>query len=126
MALRDGSRALGNDSGIVPPLMSKDRENPLWVTEEIRILYRRSSTYPYEYAIMLQIHKGDGWETIISADNAHAGERRDSGVDDHHCHRYSGGKKRSPESLPYPVKDTNDAMAKAIRWFADEWEELIS
>ena len=96
------------------------------VSETVQIVYLRSSQYPYEYAIMLQVRNGDGWQTVIVADNSHEGERRDKSVDDHHCHRYAGDKKRSAESLPYEVVDTNDAMAKAIRWFADDWEELIS
>ena len=119
-------RPLGNACGIVPRLMPKDREHPLWITEEVRILYKRSSAHPVEYAIMLQIHNGDGWETVISVDNSHEGERRDETVDDHHCHVYSKGAKQSAEALPFEVADTNDAMAKAIQWFADEWEELIS
>lgn len=96
------------------------------ISATVRIVYMRSSAYPYEYAVMLQIHNGGGWETMIVADNSHEGERRDDAVDDHHCHRYADGQKQSPESLPYTATDANDAMAKAIRWFADEWEELIS
>ena len=106
--------------------MPKDREIIYALGEGVRIVYRRSSAYPIEYAILLQIHNGDGWETQISCDNAHEGERRDSSVDDHHFHRYSDGQKRSPQSLPFTVKGTNDAMHKAIRWLADKWEELIS
>ena len=106
--------------------MTKDREIVLQISEQVRIVYMRSSAYPYEYAVMLQTHNGEGWETKIIADNSHEGERRDESVDDHHCHRYADGKKRSPESLPFKVSDANEAMAKAIEWFADEWEELIS
>jgi hypothetical protein len=104
----------------------KDREMVLPINESVRILYRRSSSYPYEYAVMLQVRDGDGWETVIVCDNSHEGERRDDSVDDHHFHRYSGGKKRSPQPLPFEASTTNDAMAKAIEWFADDWEELIS
>lgn len=106
--------------------MPKDREIIYAVADGVRIVYKRSSAYPIEYAILLQIHNGDGWETQISCDNAHEGERRDGSVDDHHFHRYADGRKRSPQSLPFTVEDTNDAMHKAIRWFADNWEELIS
>jgi hypothetical protein len=86
----------------------------------------RSTAHPVEYAILLQRRAEDDWETVVGVDNSHEGERRNQDVDDHHCHVYSGGAKQSPESLPFNVADTNDAMAKAIRWFADEWEELIS
>ncbi|MDQ2676380.1 MAG: hypothetical protein M3Y34_06180 [Actinomycetota bacterium] len=106
--------------------MPKYREIIFPMTEDVQILYMRSSARPVEYVVMLQMRDGDGWKTVLSVDNSHEAERRDTSVDDHHCHRYIGDKKRSPEPLPFAVVDTNDAMAKAIQWFADDWEALIS
>jgi len=56
------------------------------------------------------------------ADNSHA----DRHVDEHHCHRYREGEKQPAEPLPFEASDTNDAMAKIIDWFAENWMELIS
>jgi hypothetical protein len=106
----------------MPP---KDREAILPITDEVQIVYLRSSARPIEYAVMLQKRDSDGWKTVMVVDNSHEGERRDTSVDEHHCHRYIGDSKRSPESLPFEVVDTNDAMAKAISWFADDWEGLL-
>lgn|GEM_PF-3432083 len=74
-----------------------------------------------EYAILLQVHGAKGWETRLVADNSHA----DRHVDEHHFHRHVGGKKQPAEPLPFAVADTNDAMAKVIGWFAEDWRELI-
>lgn len=103
--------------------MDKDRESvhPVAGTEDVQILYRRSSARPVEYAILLQVRAATGWETRIVADNSHA----DRHVDEHHCHRYLAGEKQEAEPLPFEVFDTNDAMAKIIRWLADNWRELI-
>jgi hypothetical protein len=43
-----------------------------------------------------------------------------------YCHRYLEGEKQPAEPLPFEVSDTNDAMAKIIDWFAENWTELIS
>jgi hypothetical protein len=43
-----------------------------------------------------------------------------------HCHRYLEGEKQPAEPLPFEVSYTNDAMAKVIDWFAENWTELIS
>lgn len=88
----------------------------------MQILYRRSSARPVEYAILLQVRGAKGWETRIAADNSHA----DRHVEEHHCHRYLEGEKRTAEPLPFEVSDANDAMSKVIRWFADNWRELTS
>jgi hypothetical protein len=60
--------------------VSKDRESvhPLAGTEGVQIVYRRSSTRPVEYAILLQLRCAKGWETRIVADNSH----RDRHVDE--------------------------------------------
>lgn len=55
------------------------------------------------------------------ADNSHV----DRHVDEHHWHRYLDGEKQSAEPLPFAVSDANDAMAKVIRWLAENWTELI-
>jgi len=96
--------------------------HPIADTENAQIVYRRSSARPVEYAILLQIRSADGWQTRIVADNSHA----DRHVDEHHCHRYFGGEKQPAEPLPFKVSDTNDAMAKIIKWFAENWSELTS
>jgi hypothetical protein len=85
------------------------------------ILYLRSSTHPVLYAIVLRVDRGDGWQAVVSIDNSHEGR---SGVDPHHLHRYADGQKQAPEPLPFPVTGTNDAMAQAIAWIADNWEDL--
>lgn len=89
-----------------------------------RIVYLRSSARPVEYALLLQRRVPSGWKTAIVADNSHEGRRKDAG--EHHCHRYVNDKKQPPESLPFNVIDSNDAMAKVIRWFKSEWKELTS
>lgn len=104
--------------------MEKDRESvhPIAATEDVQIVYRRSSARPVEYAILLQVRGPKGWETRMVADNSHA----DRHVDEHHCHRYLEGERQAAEPLPFGVSDTNDAMAKIIDWFAENWTELIS
>lgn len=104
--------------------MDKDRESvhPIPGAEDAQIVYRRSSARPVEYAILLQIHGAKGWETRMVADNSHA----DRHVDEHHCHRYLGGKKLPADPLPFDASDTNDAMAKIIDWFTENWRELTS
>jgi hypothetical protein len=104
--------------------MDKDRESvlPIAGTENAQIVYRRSSARPVEYAILLQVRKAKGWETRIVADNSHA----DRHVDEHHRHRYLDGEKQAAEPLPFNVSDTNEAMAKVIDWFAENWSELTS
>jgi len=104
--------------------MDKDRESvhPVAGTDDVQIAYRRSSARPVEYAILLQVRRSRGWETRVVADNSHA----DRHVDEHHCHRYLGGEKQPAAPLPFEVADTNDAMAKIIDWFAENWTELIS
>jgi hypothetical protein len=103
--------------------MEKDRESihPVSGAEDAQIVYLRSSDRPVEYAIMLQIRGAEGWETRVVADNSHV----DRHVDEHHWHRYLDGEKQSAEPLPFAVFDTNDAMAKVIRWLAENWTELI-
>ena len=96
--------------------------HPIPGTENAQIVYRRSSVRPVEYAIMLQVRGAKGWETRIVADNSHA----DRHVDEHHCHRYVDGQKQPAERLPFKVSNTNDAMAKIIEWFAENWSELTS
>lgn len=86
------------------------------------IVYRRSSSHPVVYAIMLRVRTGDEMLTVASIDNSH--DR--SGVDTHHLHRYIRNRKQPPEPLPFSVADTNDAMHKAIEWLADNWEDLAS
>ena len=86
-----------------------------------QIVFRRSSTYPIEYALLLQLKTPAGWKTQIVADNAHEREH----VDEHHFHRYIGGEKQDPEPLPFSVDGTNDAMGKIVQWFKDDWKELI-
>jgi hypothetical protein len=56
------------------------------------------------------------------ADNSHA----DRNVAEHHWHRYLDGKKQPSQPLPFEVSSTNEAMAKIINWFAQDWTELIS
>jgi hypothetical protein len=104
--------------------VDKDRESvhPVPGAEDAQIVYRRSSARPIEYAILLQVRGSKGWKTRIAADNSHA----DRHVDEHHCHRYLGGEKQPAEPLPFDVSDTNDAMAKIIGWFAENWRELTS
>jgi hypothetical protein len=104
--------------------VDKDRESvhPIPDEEDSQIIYRRSSARPIEYAVLLQVRGPNGWETRIVADNSHA----DRHIDEHHCHRYLGGKKQPAEPLPFDVSDTNDAMAKIIGWFAENWRELTS
>jgi len=104
--------------------VDKDRESvhPIAGAGEAQIVYRRSSARPIEYAILLQIDGPKGWETRIVADNSHT----DLHVDEHHCHRYLDGEKQPAEPLPFKVSDTNDAMAKIINWFAENWGELTS
>jgi len=104
--------------------MDKDRESvhPIRGTEDAQIVYRRSSARPVEYAIMLQSQGANGWETRIVADNSHA----DQHVDEHHCHRYLDGEKQPAEPLPFNASDTNEAMAKIIEWFSENWSELTS
>lgn len=84
------------------------------------ILYLRSSMRPLVYAVVLRRKSQGRWQAVVSIDNNH--ER--AGVDSHHLHRYIGGEKQEPESLPFSVVDTNDAMSKAIQWLADNWEDL--
>lgn len=104
-------------------MAKKDREIalPIAGTEDAQILYRRSSARPVEYAVLLQTRASKGWKTQVVADNSHAEQH----VDEHHFHRYLEGERQPEEPLPFEVSDTNDAMAKVIRWFADEWRELI-
>lgn len=96
--------------------------HPIAGTDEAQIVYRRSSARPVEYAIMLQVRAPSGWETRVVADNSHA----DRHVDEHHRHRYLGSQKQPAEPLPFSVADTNDAMAKVIDWFVENWTELTS
>ena len=102
--------------------MEKDRESvhPVPGTDDAQIVYLRSSARPVEYAIMLQVRGAENWETRLVADNSHA----DRHVDEHHWHRYLEGEKQPAEPLPFAVSGTNDAMAKLIRWLADNWTEL--
>lgn len=104
--------------------MDKDRESvhPIVGTDDAQIVYRRSSTQPVEYAILLQIRGAKGWDTRAAADNSHA----DRHVDEHHYHRYLEGQKQPAEPLPFSIADTNDAMAKVIGWLAENWTELTS
>jgi hypothetical protein len=104
--------------------MGKDRESthPIVGTEDAQIVYRRSSARPVEYAILLQVRGPNGWETWIVADNSHA----DRQVAEHHFHRYLDGEKQPAEPLPFIVSNTDDAMAKIIGWFAENWRELTS
>lgn len=103
--------------------MDKDRESvhPVIGADDAQIVYLRSSARPVEYAIMLQTRGAEGWETQVVADNSHV----DRHVDEHHWHRYLDGEKQLAEPLPFAVSDTNDAMAKIIRWLAENWTELI-
>jgi hypothetical protein len=102
--------------------MEKDRESvhPVPGTDDAQIVYLRSSARPVEYAIMLQVRGVEGWETQVVADNSHS----DRHVDEHHWHRYLDGQKQPAEPLPFAVSDSNDAMAKVIRWLAENWTEL--
>jgi len=104
--------------------MDKDRESvhPVAGTDDVQIVYRRSTARPVEYAILLQVRDAKSWKTRIVADNSHANHH----VDEHHCHRYLEGEKQPAEPLPFEVAGTNDAMAKVIGWFAENWTELIS
>lgn len=103
--------------------LAKDREVVFDLAEGVQILYESTTEHPREYAVVLRVLRSDGWHAVVSADNSHA-DRHD--VDDHHLHRYHQGEKGAPESLPFAVDDTNDAMYKIIRWMADNWEELCS
>jgi hypothetical protein len=104
--------------------VDKDRESvhPIPDGVDVQIIYRRSSARPVEYAILLQVRGPKDWETRVVADNSHA----DRHVDEHHCHRYLGGEKQPAEPLPFDVSGTNDAMAKIIGWFTENWRELTS
>lgn len=114
----------------VPPSLgklapvSKDRESvhPVAGSEDVQIVYRRSTERPFEYAILLQARTEKGWQTRVVADNSHV----DRNVDEHHWHRYVRGEKQPSSPLPFEVSSTNDAMAKVIKWFANDWTELIS
>jgi hypothetical protein len=88
--------------------MDKDRESvhPIAGTDDIQIVYRRSSARPVEYAILLQVRGAKGWETRIVADNSHA----DRHVDEHHCHRYLEGEKQAAEPLPF------GSPTRTMRW----------
>lgn len=105
-------------------MSKKDRESvhPVSGSEDVQIVYRRSGARPVEYAILLQVRSATGWQTRIVADNSHS----DRHVDEHHYHRYREGEKQAAEPLPFEVSEANDAMAKIIGWFADDWRELIS
>ena len=60
------------------------------------------------------------------SDGGRAPSNADRHVDEHHCHRYLDGEKQSADPLPFDVSDTNDAMAKIIGWFTENWRELTS
>lgn len=104
-------------------MATKDREIalPIAGTEDLQILYRRSSARPVEYAVLLQVRDPKGWKTRVVADNSHV----DQHIDEHHFHRYVDEERQPAEPLPFDVAGTNDAMAKVIRWFADDWRGLI-
>lgn len=105
-------------------LVSKGRESvhPVSGTEDVQIVYRRSDERPVEYAILLQVRTEKGWQTRVVADNSHV----DRNVAEHHWHRYLRGEKQPSQPLPFDVSSTNDAMAKIIKWFAQDWTELLS
>lgn len=107
---------------------TKDRGIPIYLGDraKARILYLRSSARPVEYAVLLQRLEVAGWKTLIVADNSHKEGHREEGIGEHHCHRYVDDEKQPAQPLPFPVTDTNDAMAKVIQWFEDDWKELIS
>lgn len=97
--------------------VDKDRESvhPVAGSEDVQIVYRRSSERPFEYAILLQVRTEKGWQTRVVADNSHV----DRNVAEHHWHRYLRGEKQPSEPLPFEVSSANDAMAKIIEWFGE-------
>ena len=103
--------------------MEKDRESvhPVPGTDDAQIVYLRSSARPVEYAIMLQIRGAEGWET--------GGSWRTTPTATGTLTSTIGTATltaRSNRQSPFRslVSDSNDAMAKVIRWLAENWTEL--
>lgn len=105
--------------GSVPAV--KDRERQIDLSDGLsRIVLRRSSTHPVEYAITL-ITRHDGRDYAVRTfDNAHD-------VEEHHEHRYVGMDKQPPSIVRGSV---NDAMKRAEaallshwRAYVDEWRQ---
>jgi hypothetical protein len=101
----------------------KDRERQIDLNDGLsRIVLRRSSTHPVEYAITL-ITRHDGSDYAVRTfDNAHD-------VEEHHEHRYVGTDKQPPSIVRGSV---NDAMKRAEtallshwRAYVDEWRQTI-
>jgi hypothetical protein len=94
----------------------KDRQRELLLDDgKSRIVIRRSSSHPVEYAIVL-VHEYDGADrTVRSYDNAHA-------VDEHHEHRYIRTEKQPPTITDGTV---NDAMASALRRLRQHWRAYV-
>ncbi len=98
----------------------KDREHVLLLDFDVRVLVRRSSRHPPEYAIVLMALRNGRWRTVRTYDNAHR-------VEEHHEHRYAGDTKLPPSITHGPVNKAMSAAESAIldgwRTMVDEWEQ---
>jgi hypothetical protein len=82
--------------------MDKDRESvhPVAGTDEVQIVYRRSSARPVEYAVLLQVRGPKGWETCIAADNSHADRHVDGIIATATLRARSSQRSRFPSRSP--------------------------
>ncbi|MEX2023573.1 MAG: hypothetical protein WD993_00690 [Thermoleophilaceae bacterium] len=101
----------------------KDRERQIYLEDgQSRIVVRRSSTHPVEYAITL-ITRHDGRDHAVRTfDNAHD-------VEEHHEHRYIGSEKQPPSIVRRSVNDAMKRAEEALlahwRAYVDEWKQTI-
>lgn len=93
----------------------KDRRRHLDLAEDVRILIERSSAHPVEYAIMLLVLRDGQWRTVRTFDNAH-------GEQEHHEHRYTGGRAHDPVVTHGAV---NEAMVAAIEKLRKGWPDIV-
>lgn len=95
--------------------MTKDRTRVRRVAHDVRIVVRRSSSHPVEYAIVLLTERDGTWHTVRTFDNAHASH-------EHHEHRYVGSNKQPPIVTYGP---TNDAMHAAEVKLLTGWSDIV-
>jgi hypothetical protein len=94
----------------------KDRQWVINLDERTRIVVRRSSAHPFEYAVVLvRDHQGSEY-AVVALDNAH-------NASEHHEHRYIGTEKQPPAIMSGRV---NDVMHRAISRLRRDWRALVA
>jgi hypothetical protein len=93
----------------------KDRHRVIDLDGRTRIIIRRSSVHPVEYAFTLVRDYGDDTHAVAVFDNAH-------GPDEHHEHQYIRADKQPPIVT---WGNVNRAMHTAISKITSEWRSLV-